>query len=367
MAPSRPDPDPDPDPDPEPRPLSPAPAGDGGRADAGTMDTAAAHAARGDGGEAAPEPSAPLSDSAKAALFHEQRPRMLGLAYRMLGSAAEAEDAVQDAFLRWNAADASAVRVPAAWLTKVVTNLCLNRLTSARATRESYIGPWLPEPVLIDDGALGPMETAEQRDSVSVGVLVMLERLTPPERAVFVLREAFGHTHREIAELLDVEEDHSRQLLRRAREHVGAPQRRFAADTAQQRRIVERFVAAAVEGDVGSLERMLAEDVVAWTDGGGTVRAAPRPITGRAKVARFASVVGIRPEAAGLEAEVRAVNGETAAILRVGGELSGVMWLETAPDGRITAVRVVLPPGKLAFLAGQADPEGGEGETEPAG
>ncbi|MUL41687.1 sigma-70 family RNA polymerase sigma factor [Streptomonospora sp. PA3] len=286
-------------------------------------------------------------------MFAAERPRLLGLAYRLLGSAAEAEDAVQDAFLRWNAADSSAVRVPAAWLTKVVTNLCLNRLASARATRESYIGPWLPEPVLTDEGALGPMETAEQRDSVSVGVLVMLERLTPPERAVFVLREAFGHTHREIADLLDVDEEHSRQLLRRAREHVGTPRRRFTPDTAQQRRILERFFAAAVEGDVAALERLLAEDAVAWTDGGGRVRAAVHPIAGRGKVVRFVAGVTTTPQAAGIEAEIRPVNGEAAAVLRIGGELIGVLWLETVPDERVSGVRVVLSPEKLAFLRGQ--------------
>ncbi|MBB5998283.1 RNA polymerase sigma factor SigJ [Streptomonospora salina] len=307
----------------------------------------------------------PEADAAKAALFDEQRPRMLGLAYRMLGSAAEAEDAVQDAYLRWNAADTAAVRVPAAWLTKVVTNLCLNRLTSAQATRESYIGPWLPEPVLIDDGALGPLETAEQRDSVSVGVLVVLERLTPPERAVFVLREAFGHTHREIADLLDVGEDHSRQLLRRAREHVNAPRRRFAADTAQQRRIVERFFAATVQGDVRALERMLAEDAVAWSDGGGATRAARRPISGRAKVARYLAAVAALPEAEGLRAEAAEVNGESAGVLRIGGELIGVVWLEADSGGRVAAVRAVLNPGKLAYFASQTG-TGAHGDADGA-
>lgn len=300
------------------------------------------------------DPSRPAAPTAKTDLFTEQRPRLLGLAYRLLGSAAEAEDAVQDAFLRWDAADTAAIRVPEAWLAKVVTNLCLNRLTSARAVRESYIGPWLPEPVLTDDGTLGPLETVEQRESVSVGVLVMLERLTPPERAVFVLREAFGHTHQEIAELLDVEESHSRQLLRRARDHVGTAQRRFAADAAEQRRIAERFTAAAVQGDVGALERMLAEDAVAWTDGGGRARSARRPIVGGSKLARFLAGTLSRPEMAGVAAEFREVNGEFAVLLRQGGELIAVVWLETAADGRITAVRAVLPPEKLAFAAQQA-------------
>ena len=148
--------------------------------------------------------------------FLAQRPRLFSLAYRMLGEAGEAEDIVQEAYLRWaGAARAEIVSVPA-WLTKVVTNLCLNRLTSARIRREAYIGPWLPEPVLTADGALGPLETVEQRDSVSFALLTLMERLTPTERAVFVLREAFAYSHRQIAELLDVTEANSRQLHGRA-------------------------------------------------------------------------------------------------------------------------------------------------------
>lgn len=144
---------------------------------------------------------------------------MFSLAYRMLGSAAEAEDVVQDAYLRWHGAERQHIRSPGAWLAKVVTNLCLNRLTSARATRERYVGFWLPEPVA--SGALGPMETAEQRDSVSMAFLILLERLTPAERAVFVLREAFSYGYREIAEVLDLSEANCRQLLLRARRRVG--------------------------------------------------------------------------------------------------------------------------------------------------
>ena len=150
-------------------------------------------------------------DTDRLALFEASRPRLFGLAYRMLGEAAEAEDVVQDACLRWAKSDD--VAVPEAWLTKVVTNLCLNRLTTARARRETYIGPWLPEPVGTANGELGPLDTVERKDSVSFGVLVMLERLTPPERAVFILREAFGYTHREIAELLSIDERQLREYL----------------------------------------------------------------------------------------------------------------------------------------------------------
>ncbi|MFF7654962.1 sigma-70 family RNA polymerase sigma factor [Streptomyces sp. NPDC007983] len=185
-----------------------------------------------------------------AAEFESQRSRLFSLAYRMLGSASEAEDVVQETYLRWSAAEPSAVRVPAAWLTKVMTNLCINQLTSARAQRELYVGPRLPEPVFTHAVAgqpdrLGPLESAEQRESVSLALLTLLERLTPAERAVFVLREAFGHSHREIAEAVGVEEAHSRQLHRRARERLGHPRRHFDVDAC-----VAGSVAASLTGRV---------------------------------------------------------------------------------------------------------------------
>ncbi|GGS67730.1 sigma-70 family RNA polymerase sigma factor [Streptomyces violaceus] len=159
--------------------------------------------------------------------FEVHRPRLFSLAYRLLGSAEEAEDAVQDAYLRYSGADRAGIEHPAAWLAKVVTNLCLNRLTSARARRERYVGTWLPEPVVTGNGALGPLESAEQRDAVSMAMLVLLERLTPTERAVYVLREAFGYGHREIAGVLDLSEANCRQVYRRAVRRVGEPQARF--------------------------------------------------------------------------------------------------------------------------------------------
>jgi RNA polymerase sigma-70 factor (ECF subfamily) len=285
-------------------------------------------------------------------LFEEQRSRLFGLAYRMLGSAAEAEDVVQDAYLRWHGARRDFIEVPAAWLAKVVTNLCLNRLTSLRVKRESYVGPWLPEPVLTGDGVLGPLESVEQRDSVSLSVLIMLERLTPLERAVFVLREAFEHRHSEIAEILDIDEVHSRQLHSRARKHIADSRRRFAADDAQRRRIVERFLAATLDGDLAGLEQLLAEDVVSWADGGGTVTAARRPIVGKARVLRYLLGMRGRPEVPHIEAEVAEVNGQPAALLRFKGVLAAVL----APDingDQVVGLRLVLSPGKLAFAATQ--------------
>jgi RNA polymerase sigma-70 factor (ECF subfamily) len=284
--------------------------------------------------------------------FEAQRPRMFGLAYRLLGSAQEAEDIVQDAFLRWHRADRAAIAVPSAWLAKVVTNLCLNRLASARVQRERYVGPWLPEPVLTSDGTLGPLDTAEQRDSVSLALLVLLERLTPTERAVFVLRETFGYSHGEIAQILELSEVNCRQLDRRARRRLAEPRPRFHPETGQWHRLVERFLLAAREGDLRGLEQMLAADVTAWADGGGKVTAARRPVVGPARVARYL-VGALRGFASGVEIAVAEVNGEPAMLGWCGGDLLGVLVLEIV-DGRIGALHAVANPDKLGFAARQA-------------
>ncbi|MGP4028963.1 RNA polymerase sigma-70 factor [Actinomadura sp. 3N407] len=294
--------------------------------------------------------------SGEVAEFEALRPRLTGIAYRMLGEVQEAEDAVQDAFLRWDGTDRAAVEEPRAWLTKVVTNLCLNRLNSARARRESYIGPWLPEPVPAaapggPPGALGPLETVQQRDSVSLALLTLMESLTPAERAVFVLREAFGYPHREIAEILEVSEASSRQLHRRARRRVASAERRFAPGDAEWRRLVERFLDAAIRGNLPDLERILAEDVVSWSDGGGKVSSARRPITGRSRVARYLLGLARRGGELGpglVTATIEEVNGVPAVAVRIGGALNSIMVPEASGD-RITALFVIVNPDKLAF------------------
>ncbi|GHE91839.1 DNA-directed RNA polymerase sigma-70 factor [Amycolatopsis deserti] len=286
----------------------------------------------------------------RLALFEANRPRLRGLAYRLLGEASEAEDVVQEAYLRWDAS--TGVEVPEAWLTKVVTNLCLTRLTSARARRELYTGPWLPEPVFTDHDELGPLETAEQRESLSVGLLVLLERLTPPERAAFVLREAFGHSHREIGEILDLDETHVRQLYRRARQHVSDGRKRFTATAEQRRAIVERFLAATVHGDVAALERMFADDVVSWADGGGKVTAARRPVSGRERVARYVAGLVNDPRAGDIEFSVRSINGEPGIAMHLWGELFGIVLLEPGADG-LVALHTIVNPDKLAYAAAQ--------------
>src|SRR5688500_17685239 len=208
----------------------------------------------------------------------------------MLGSATDAEDVLQDAWLRWQAVDRSTVRSTEAFLVRMVTNLCLTTLDSARARREVYVGPWLPEPVLTADGALGPLDDAVQRESVSFALLALLERLSPAERAAYVLREAFSYSPREVAELIGTTEVNARQLHSRARRHVAVGTARDVDET-RWRDLITRFLLASRDGDVAALEALLAADVVSRADGGGIVSAARRPIRGRANVARY--VAGI--------------------------------------------------------------------------
>ncbi|MFI6372962.1 RNA polymerase sigma-70 factor [Streptomyces sp. NPDC050546] len=283
--------------------------------------------------------------------FEVHRPRLFSLAYRLLGSAAEAEDAVQDAYLRYSGADRAGIEHPAAWLAKVVTNLCLNRLTSARARRERYVGTWLPEPVVTGDDTLGPLESAEQRDAVSMAMLVLLERLTPTERAVYVLREAFGYGHREIAGVLDLGEANCRQLYRRAVRRVGEPQARFEPPSEQQEELVASFIRAARDGDLAGLEKLLAADATWWSDGGGKATTARWPIEGGPRIARF--LAGGGPKfTVGLDFVPVEVNGATGLATWAGDTLVGLAAFEVR-DGLVTGVRAVVNPEKLAFARGQ--------------
>ncbi|MEW2355644.1 RNA polymerase sigma-70 factor [Spirillospora sp. NPDC029432] len=283
--------------------------------------------------------------AAEADAFEEHRPRLTAIAYRMLGEVQEAEDAVQDAFLRWERADRAAIEAPGPWLAKAVTNLCLTRLASARARRESYPGTWLPEPVSAGAAALGPLETVQQRESVSLALLTLMESLTPAERAVFVLREAFGYPHREIAGVLEIGEAASRQLHRRARRRLGTAERRFEPGTERWRNLVERFLDAATRGDVAALEELLAADVTAWADGGGKATAARRPVTGRERVLRF--VLGLARDIADYEIAIEDVNGSPALVFWRDGALYSVFAPDVA-DGRVTALHIVRNPDKLA-------------------
>ncbi|GAA2436400.1 RNA polymerase sigma-70 factor [Streptomyces lavendulocolor] len=284
--------------------------------------------------------------------FEVARPRLEAIAYRLLGSASEAEDAVQETFLRWQATDVGRIEVPEAWLTKVLTNLCLNQLTSARARRETYVGEWLPEPLLDGDPMLGPADTAEQRESVSYAVLTLMERLTPNERAVYVLREAFDYPHREIAEILDVSESASQQIFHRAKKHLADGRPRAEIDEAAARRVVEEFLAAATTGRTEPLVKLLTADVLAVGDGGGKVPARARAVEGALAVAKFMrglfkpapskrALVGGSPEM-----YVTTANGDIAVVAVVDGRVVGIMCLEITDEG-IAAFRSQVNPDKL--------------------
>ncbi|MEU8548841.1 sigma-70 family RNA polymerase sigma factor [Streptomyces roseoverticillatus] len=286
--------------------------------------------------------------------FEAGRNRLASLAYRLLGSAADAEDAVQDTFLHWQAADRQLIKVPEAWLTKVVTNLCLDRLRSAQARRERAVGAWLPEPLLDGDPMLGPAETFEQRESVSLAVLTLMERLSPLERAVYVLREAFSYSHAGIAEILDMTESASQQHLHRARRRVTAARRGGEVDPASARKIVEEFLAAASSGRTERLVALLTDDATAISDGAGLAEKLLRYDTPR----RIAAVVraGFKPTpakrrfAGGTPAlHYALVNGAPALLFVVGDQVVGAVTFDVA-DGRIATVRGIAAPSRLARL-----------------
>ncbi|WP_084337892.1 RNA polymerase sigma-70 factor [Actinomadura oligospora] len=283
-----------------------------------------------------------------AGRFEAHRDRLFGVAYRMLGTVTDAEDVVQDAWLRWSADDRDAVADDEAFLVRVATNLALDRLRSVRVKREQYIGPWLPEPVIT---APDVAEHAEVAESVSTALLVVLETLTPLERAVFVLREAFGFPYTEIATALGRSEASVRQVGTRARKHVDARRPRFDARADEQRAAVERFLAAAVGGDINELMAVLAPDVALWTDGGGRVRAALRVIHGPEKIVRFFIGVTSRPWQGVPVEEWRLswaeINGAPGLILEGGGRLLGTIGVTTNEDGLITTVHMVGNPDKL--------------------
>ncbi|MGW8888466.1 sigma-70 family RNA polymerase sigma factor [Streptomyces sp. NPDC055749] len=294
-------------------------------------------------------------DSAAIDRFEAGRGRLASLAYRLLGSAADAEDAVQDAFLRWQAADRERVEVPEAWLTKVVTNLCLDRLRSAQARHERAAGAWLPEPLLEGDPMLGPADTFEQRESVSLAVLTLFERLSPVERAVYVLREAFSYSHAEIAGILDITESASQQHAHRARIRVAAERRRGGeADPESARRVVEEFLAAATSGRTERLVALLTDDVAAVSDGAGLAKRLLRFKT-RERVASFVRA-GFKPTAAkrrlagGTPAmHIALVNGSTAVLAVVDDRVMGAVVFEVS-EGKVASLRGIAAPGRLTRL-----------------
>ncbi|MEI5525552.1 sigma-70 family RNA polymerase sigma factor [Streptomyces brasiliscabiei] len=287
--------------------------------------------------------------------FEASHTRLASLAYRLLGSAADAEDAVQDAFLHWQAADRQRIKAPEAWLTKVVTNLCLDRLRSAQARRERTVGAWLPEPLLDGDPMLGPADTFEQRESVSLAVLTLMERLTPLERAVYVLREAFSYGHAEIAGILDITGSASQQHLHRARHRVTAARRRGGeVDPASARRIVEEFLAAAASGRTERLVALLTDDATAISDGAGLTETllqfdTPQRIAAIAR-AGFKPTTAKRRFAGGtMTAQYALVNGAPALLFVVGDQVVGSVTFDIT-GGKIATVRGIAAPTRLTRL-----------------
>ncbi|HEX9297071.1 MAG TPA: RNA polymerase sigma-70 factor, partial [Polyangiaceae bacterium] len=278
-----------------------------------------------------------------------------GIAYRMLGDRAAAEDVVQEAFLKTR--DAEAVASPRAWLSTVVTRLCIDQLKSARARRESYVGPWLPEPLPTDDKI--------DRDTISMAFLVVMETLSPIERAVFLLHEVFDYSYAEIADIVGKEEAAVRQILHRAKTHVVARRPRFSGTREQHHRLLMGFVQACTAGDLQGLEQLLVDDVVALSDGGGKVRAARKPVEGAVNVARL--LIGLTKKGpANATYDIRPINGDPAIVIYDGARIDSVLSIAT--DGqKITEIEIVRNPDKLARLCPpDASREGGHPMDLPA-
>jgi RNA polymerase sigma-70 factor (ECF subfamily) len=285
------------------------------------------------------------------------RPLLFSIAYRMLGTVSDAEDIVQEAFLRHQRALGEGTRIEStkAYLSAVTTRLAIDHLRSARVRRESYIGQWLPEPLLTDDGKEDPAVHAEQADSLSMAFLLVLERLNPVERAVFLLHDVFGYGYEEVARIVGKSEANCRQLATRARRHLEESRRRFDASRQEQQELAERFFAAVADGDVNRLVETLAADVVVYGDGGGKAPQWMVPIAGVDKVSRLFASVGRQMRELGVRLEPREINGQPGAlVLDADGLITNVFVLDVA-DGAVQTVRSVINPDKLQHLGPVAD------------
>lgn len=289
----------------------------------------------------------PPEPDADVAQFEEWRPLLFGIAYRMLGSAADAEDIVQEASIRWLGRRERDVESVRAYLVTIVTHLGMDLLTSARMQRVSYAGPWLPEPVVVDDTL-----AAEQADSLSLAFLVLLEELTPPERAAYLLHDIFGYPFNEVAQSVGRTPTDCRQLASRARRRIGDRRQRFDADLHHGRELTRQFVMACGTGDLLGLLGMLADDVVVWTDGGGKVRAAMRPVIGPRRSSRF--LLNVAKKVGGSSRETT-LNGQPAMVFIQAGQVVTALVLDIL-DGKIVGVRVVSNPEKLGGLTAELVP-----------
>ena len=285
-------------------------------------------------------------------VFTTDRPLLFSIAYRMLGSASDAEDVLQDAWLRYRGADRSTIRSPKAFATTIVTRLCLDRLKSARATREEYIGPWLPEPVLTSE-VESPAIMVQRTESLTLAFLVLLEKLTPEERAVFLLKDIFEYGHSEVARMLGLTEENSRQLLHRAKARLADGRPRLSGTPESRRAVAERFARAFSSGNGSELSALLAADVGVWTDGGGKVAAARHPLLGHDRVLRF--LLGLHRSASAttemrdVVLRIEDVNSEPALLIRVGDRLESIFVFSIDGD-TVSGIRIVRNPDKLARI-----------------
>ncbi|MFW3170256.1 RNA polymerase sigma factor SigJ [Geodermatophilus sp. CPCC 206100] len=288
--------------------------------------------------------------------FEEHRSLLTGIAYRILGTVADAEDVVQETWLRWATVDHGDVRDPRAFLATTASRLALNALRSQRQRRESYTGPWLPDPLPTADGgpvAADPAEPVLLAESVSLAFLVVLESLSPLERVAFVMHDVFGFGHDEVAASVGRSEQAVRQLTSRARRHVREQRPRTVTDPVEHARVTEAFMRAAVDGQVSALLEVLAPDVVVLTDAGGTQKAALRPINGADKAARF--LAAISADVPGVRWALAPLNGRPGVLVYVGDQLLGTVDLDTT-SGRVTTVRAQLNPAKLTAVRGAGSP-----------
>ena len=291
----------------------------------------------------------PLEDAGEldqaVSIFLGVRPRLFGIAYRMLGTVAEAEDIVQDVWLRWQSTDRSAVQDATAFLITTTTRLAINVTQSARTRRETYIGPWLPEPV---DTSADPTLGAERGEALELAVLLLLEKLTPNERAAYVLREAFDYSYSEIANILQIAEPNARQLVTRARKHI-TDERRLPANETERQRLLAALLSAAQKGDLAELEQLFASDVVSYSDGGGVVTAARIPVLGRARVAKFISSFSSHFWA-GVTLSPMQTNGQPSVLISRGDTLLALVSIEASDQG-IGQIMWVMNPTKLAAFS----------------
>ncbi len=280
-------------------------------------------------------------------LFQQHRSRLFGLAYRMLGTPADAEDVVHDAWLRLHSQDLAALDDPEAWLVTVTTRLALDRLRRAKTEREHYAGPWLPEPLAPENES--PDAEHERSESISLSFLLLLERLSPEERAAFLLKEVFDYSHAEVAAILGIGEDACRQRVHRAKTRLREGRPRFDVDARSQQRMLERFVAAMADPNLETLQALFAEDAVHISDGGGIVNATLRPLHGADRLARLYRQIAINTHELSPRYELAMLNGAPALFIWQDGALTSAMWVECESDC-ITAIHALRNPEKLARI-----------------